>query len=57
MKDLGLAKQIVGILIYRRRREEKKLYVSQEHYIKKVLEKFKFGKAKAVSFPLLHSLS
>ncbi|KAM7516588.1 hypothetical protein LguiA_006171 [Lonicera macranthoides] len=51
MKDLGIAKQILGIRIYRDR-EKKQLYLSQEKYIEKVLERFKMNKAKVVSCPL-----
>ena len=39
MKDLGPAKQILGIRICRDRKG-KKLYMSQERYINKVLERF-----------------
>jgi len=36
MKDMGDAKQILGIRIMRDR-QEKKLWLSQEHYVKRVL--------------------
>ena len=36
MKDMGATKQILGIRIIRDRKE-KKLWLSQEHYIKRVL--------------------
>lgn len=51
MKDLGPTKQILGIRIYRDRKE-KKLYMSQEQYIEKVLERFNMNNAKVVSSPL-----
>ena len=51
MKDLGPAKQILGIRICRDRKG-KKLYMSQERYINKVLERFNMDKAKVVSSPL-----
>ena len=51
MKDLGPTKQILGIRIFRDRKE-KKLYMSQEQYIEKVLERFNMNKAKVVSSPL-----
>ncbi|GJT71001.1 putative RNA-directed DNA polymerase [Tanacetum coccineum] len=51
MKDLGLAKQILGIQIFRDR-GAKKLHISQEQYIKKVLRRFNINKAKVVSSPL-----
>jgi hypothetical protein len=51
MKDLGPAKQILGVRIHRSR-EDKKLFISQEQYIEKVLERFNMNKAKVVSSPL-----
>jgi len=39
MKDLGVAKQILGIRIIRESKE-RKLWLSQEHYIKRVLQRF-----------------
>ncbi|WJZ84569.1 hypothetical protein VitviT2T_004169 [Vitis vinifera] len=51
MKDLGPAKKILGIRI-ERDRASKKLYMSQEQYIEKVLERFSMSKAKLVSSPL-----
>ena len=48
MKDLGLAKHILGIRISRDRRA-KKLFMSQEQCIEKVLQRFKMDKAKVVS--------
>jgi hypothetical protein len=51
MKDLGPAKQILGVRI-QRSRKDKKLFISQEQYIEKVLERFNMNNAKVVSFPL-----
>jgi len=51
MKDLGTAKQILGVRIHRCRKD-KKLFISQEQYIEKVLERFNMNKAKVVSSPL-----
>ncbi|GJU82987.1 retrovirus-related pol polyprotein from transposon TNT 1-94 [Tanacetum coccineum] len=51
MKDLGPAKQIIGIRIFRDR-GAKKLHISQEQYIEKVLCRFNMDKAKVVSSPL-----
>ena len=51
MKDLGPAKQILGMRI-ERDRNSNKLYLSQEKYIEKVLKKFWLDNAKAVSCPL-----
>ncbi|KAJ0837622.1 putative RNA-directed DNA polymerase [Helianthus annuus] len=51
VKDLGPAKQILGIRITRDR-ASKKLHMSQEQYIEKVLSRFNMAKAKAVSSPL-----
>ena len=51
MKDLGLVKRILGIRI-ERDRASKKLYMSQEQYIEKVLARFNMSKAKVVSSPL-----
>jgi len=39
MKDMAVAKQIFGIRIMRDR-QEKKLWLSQEHYVKTVLQRF-----------------
>ena len=49
--DLGSANQILGTKISRDRTNEK-LWLSQESYIEKVLDKFNMGKTKPVSFPL-----
>lgn len=51
MKDLGPAKQILGIRITRERKS-KKLHLSQKQYIEKVLERFNMDKAKVVSSPI-----
>ena len=51
MKDMGAAKQILVIRIICDRKE-KKLWLSQEHYIKRVLQRFHMEKAKVVSTPL-----
>ena len=45
MKDLGSAKKVIGIQIVRDR-ASKKLYMSQEKYIEKVLERFKMSQVK-----------
>nr|KYP59970.1 Retrovirus-related Pol polyprotein from transposon TNT 1-94 [Cajanus cajan] len=50
MKDMGAAKQILGIRIIRDR-EKWKLWLSQEQYIKRVLQRFQIENAKAVSTP------
>lgn len=51
MKDLGPAKQILGMEIARDRKA-KKLWLSQEKYIERVLERFNMKHAKPVSTPL-----
>ncbi|GJU87267.1 putative RNA-directed DNA polymerase [Tanacetum coccineum] len=51
MKDLGPAKQILGIRIFRDK-GDKKLHISQEQYIEKLLRRFNMDKAKVVSSPL-----
>ena len=51
MKDLGSAKQILGMKISHDRKN-RKLWLSQESYIEKVFERFNMSKAKAVCFPL-----
>ncbi|KAG8481286.1 hypothetical protein CXB51_026104 [Gossypium anomalum] len=50
MKDLGPAKQILGIRLTRDRKA-KKLWLSQERYIEKVLQRFSIDKAKAMNTP------
>ena len=54
MKDLGPTKHILGMSIARDRRC-KKLWISQEKYIEKVLQRFNLDKSKAVSTPLATS--
>ncbi|KAH0685102.1 hypothetical protein KY289_022854 [Solanum tuberosum] len=51
MKDLGHAKQILGMRITRLR-DERKIYLSQKKYIERVLERFNMKNAKPVSTPL-----
>jgi hypothetical protein len=51
MKDLGPAKQILGVCIHRCRKD-KKVFISHEQYIEKVFERFNMNKAKVVSSPL-----
>ncbi|KAH9324677.1 hypothetical protein KI387_004855, partial [Taxus chinensis] len=51
MKDLGAARQILGMRITRDRKE-RKLTLSQEEYIKKVLDRFNMQDAKPVGTPL-----
>ncbi|KAL9267166.1 Retrovirus-related Pol polyprotein from transposon TNT 1-94-like protein [Drosera capensis] len=51
MKDMGPAKQILGIRIMRDRKE-KKLWLSQKHYIERVLQRFRMDNAKALSSSL-----
>ena len=51
MKDLGAARQILGMQILRDKKT-KKLWLSQEKYIQRVLERFNMKHAKPVSTPL-----
>ena len=51
MKDLGPAKQIFGMNIIRDR-ENRKLWLSQEKYIEKILKRFNMEKANPVATPL-----
>lgn len=51
MKDLGSVKQILGMKIVRDRKNER-LWLSQERYIEKVLERFNMSKAKLVASSL-----
>ncbi|CAH9088439.1 unnamed protein product [Cuscuta epithymum] len=51
MKDLGPAKQILGMEIARDRKA-RKLWLSQEKYIERVLQRFNMKQAKPVSTPL-----
>ena len=55
MKDLGPAQQIQGMKIVRKR-TKRKLWLSQEKYIERVLERFNMKSAKPVSTPLLSHL-
>ena len=52
MKDMKVAKQILGIRIIHESKE-KKFWLSQEHYIKRVFQKFHMEKAKVMSTILL----
>ena len=51
MKDLGAAKQILGMKIIRDKANGT-LKLSQEEYVKKILSRFNINKAKPVSTPL-----
>ena len=51
MKDLGATKKIIGMEIHRDR-GSRKLWLSQQSYIEKVLDKFGMSSAKLVSTPL-----
>jgi len=51
MKDLGSAKKILGMEISRDRKSGL-LFLSQQNYIKKVLQRFNMQNAKAVSTPI-----
>lgn len=51
MKNLGPAKQILGMRIVRDI-SHGLIWLSQENYIKKVLERFNIDKAKPVNYPL-----
>ncbi|KAL6327382.1 hypothetical protein AAG906_019072 [Vitis piasezkii] len=51
MKDLGPAKQILGIRIVRDR-SHGLIWLSQENYVKKVIERFNMDKTKPVNCPL-----
>ena len=50
MKDLGPAQQILGMKIVRER-TKRKLWLSQEKYIERVLEHFNMKNAKSISTP------
>ncbi|WCJ24324.1 Retrovirus-related Pol polyprotein from transposon TNT 1-94 [Euphorbia peplus] len=52
MKDLGPAQQILGMIIVRDR-NTKKLWLSQEKYVERVLERFNMVNAKPVGIPLV----
>ena len=51
MKDLGDAKKILGMEIFRDRKKGE-LYLSQRRYIENVLDRFSMRNAKAVSTPI-----
>jgi len=51
MKELGKAKRILGMDI-NKNRSKGKLFLSQQGYIKKVVEKFRMHESKPVSTPL-----
>ena len=51
MKDLGEAKRILGMEIIRDRKN-KRLFLTQSSYLKKVVQKFNMHEAKEVSIPL-----
>jgi transposase InsO family protein len=51
MKDLGSAKQILGMNISRDRKNNK-IWLSQERYIEKVLKRFNMSQVKSASTPL-----
>ena len=53
MKDLGPAQQILGMEIVCDR-QDKKLWLSYERYIERVIRRFDIQKAKSVSVPLAH---
>jgi len=50
MKDLGPAKKILGMEIYRDR-IQKKLFLSQKGYIQKILSIFGMSTAKSIDTP------
>jgi len=51
MKDLGVAKKILGMEIHRDCQAQK-LILSQKNYIKRVLQRFNVDNSKLVSTPL-----
>jgi hypothetical protein len=51
MKDLGAARQILGMEIFRDRRNGK-LWLSQQKYVEKILLRFGMNNVKPVSVPL-----
>ncbi|KAM1278521.1 hypothetical protein TB2_030330 [Malus domestica] len=55
MKDLGPAKQILGMEIIHDRKS-KKLWLSQEKYVERVLERFNMKAAKSISLPLANHI-
>ena len=52
MKDLGNAKRILGMEILRDRKADK-LWLSQERYIERMLERFNMKNSKPISTPLV----
>ena len=50
MKDLGAARKILGMEIYRDR-DQKKLFLSQKSYIQKILSKFGMSSSKPLNTP------
>ena len=55
MKDLGVAKQILGMRITRDMKNHK-LKLSQGEYIEKVLQRFRMQNEKPISTPLASHL-
>ena len=55
MKDLGPVQQILGMRISRDR-NTKKLWLSQQSYVEKLLKKFNMENSKLVSIPLCKPL-
>ena len=51
MKDLGAAKKVLGMEIYRDR-TQKRLFLSQKDYIQKILVRFGMADSKPISTPL-----
>ena len=54
MKDLGSVKLILGMKISRDKKN-RKLWLSQESYTEKVLERFNMSKAKTICSPLANN--
>jgi hypothetical protein len=52
MKDFGAAKKILGMKITRDRKSGL-LFLSQQNYIKKVLQRFNMHDAKSISTPIV----
>ena len=50
MKDIGEARKILGIKI-KRDKQIRTLGLSQENYLRKLIQRFRMAKAKAVSTP------
>jgi len=51
MKELGVDRKILGVKIIKQC-DKKRLYVSQEIYLRKILEKFGMTNFKPISTPL-----